>query len=186
LEYHIAGADELKKNARVQIPVTQPGLIPALVHDYYSVPQIKDQIGIRIHSSYVWRRLLIAGLLPALFIIPLLWWRWEEIALYFLFYPAIVGIIAWQSQKKFRLWALNDIAYIKKGWFGEERIVVQWYKLQSVHLKQSIFQRRKNLATVVIHTAGGSINIPFIELDAAKELVNFSLYKTEVSDKPWM
>jgi putative membrane protein len=186
LEYHIAGGDEAKRKLKVQLPVTQERYIALLANGYYSLPLISDQIAVRIHASFITRRLLVLGLLPSVIIIPLLWYVWNEYALLFLFYPLLIMIVSWCTQKKFRLWAMDDVLYIKKGIFGEERILMQWHKLQTVQIKQSIFQRRKELATVVIHTAGGIITLPFFTLQAARQVVNFALYKTESVDKDWL
>lgn len=114
LEYHISGGDELKKNAKVQIPVTQTSFIPTLTQDYFPLPQITDQISIRIHPSYVWRRLLIAGLLPSFVIIPLLWLRWDAASLFFLLYPALVLIITRQTQKNFVYGHWKTLHILKK------------------------------------------------------------------------
>lgn len=186
LEYHIAGSDETKQNLKVQLPITNPGYIPLLVNDYNTLPIINEQRTIRMNSSFVVRRLLIAGLLPSIFIIPLLWLFLDAYSVIFLFYPLLVFIFSRRIQYNFRLWALDDVLYIKKGIFGEERILVQWHKLQSIEIRQSMYQRRKNLANAVIQTAGGNITIHFIPLEAARQLINFALYKTESSNKAWL
>ena len=186
LEYHVAGANETSKNLKVQLPVTQAAYIPLLVRDYHDLPQITNQINIRIHPSFTVRRLLIVGLLPSLFILPVLWSFLNANALFFLFYPAMIFIVARCTQWKFRLWAFEDVCYIKKGVFGEERVLIEWRKLQSIQIRQSIYQRRKNLASVDIQTAGGNIAVHFIPLTAARQVVNFALYKTEAANKSWL
>lgn len=186
LEYHIAGGDQLKQNLKVQIPVTQDEHIPLLVKNYHANLTITNEVFIRIHPSFLWRRLLVYGIFPLLLIIPALWFVWQQYALLLLLYPVALGIIVWCFRKKFRLWAMEDVIYIRKGIFGEEKILMQWHKLQAVQLSQSIFQRRKNLASVRLLTAAGNITIPFIELSAARQLVNFALVKTEFSNRTWM
>ena len=186
LEYHIAGGDEMQKKSKVHLPVTRSEFIPLLSKEYFELPVITNEIPIRIHPSFFWRRLLIAGLLPSLIIIPLLWLAWEEFSLLFLIYTVFIGIISWQTQRKFRLWALHEAAYISKGWLGEERILLQWYKMQFIEITQSMFQRKRGLASVRIHTAGGSINISFISVEAAQQVRDYALYKTEASSKSWM
>lgn len=186
VEYHISGGDELKQNQKVQVPVTRNQHISLLVKSYYEAPSIANKFSVRIHSSYVFRRLVVFGLFPSAIIIPVLWLFWKEYSLFFVIYPIILLISLICFQKKFRLWGLEDIIHIKKGIFGEEKIILQWHKLQSVQIQQSIFQRRNNLATLMIHTAGGTITIPFIALTAARQLVNFALFKTESSHRNWM
>jgi putative membrane protein len=185
LEYHIASTDEAKLNLKMHLPVTQTGYIPLLVQGYYPPPDIAGQPPVHMHPSFITRRFLLFGLLPAAAIIALLWLAVESYALFFVFYPLLVGLVAWCAQRKFRLWALDDVLYIKKGIFGEERILLLWHKTQSIHLQQSIYQRRKGLANLVIETAGGTIHLYFIPLHAARQLLNFALYKTEATNKGW-
>ena len=186
LEYHIAGADEVQRKSRMHLPVTRTEFIPVLAKEYFELPVINDEIAIRIHPSFFWRRFIIVGVLPSLIVVPFLWLAWGEFSLLFLIYTVSIGIIAWQTQKKFHLWALHEAAYIRKGWLGEERILLQWYKMQFVQVSQSLFQRRRGLASVRIYTAGGSINIPFISVEAANAIRDFVLYKTEATNKSWM
>lgn len=186
VEYHVSGGDELKQNQKVQVPVTQTQYISLLVKNYYEQPQITNEIFVRVHLSYVFRRLLVYGLAPSLFVIPVLWFFWKEYSLLFLIYPFILLVSLICFQKKFRLWAFENILHIRKGIFGEERIIMQWHKLQSVQLSQSIYQRHEDLATITLYTAAGNIIVPFISLHAAQQLANFALYKTESSSPDWM
>ncbi|MFN2440236.1 MAG: PH domain-containing protein [Chitinophagaceae bacterium] len=89
-------------------------------------------------------------------------------------------------QKRFRLYANEDVVYIDKSAYGTERILLKWFKLQSVALKQSLYQQRRNLATLVLYTAGGSISIPYISLEAARQIVNYSTYQIEHQNRAWM
>ncbi len=156
------------------------------MHIFYALPTITDQTFIKMHLSFIWRRLIIFGLLPALVATIIFWQLIQLYVLYFLFLPLFVFIVAICIKKKFRIWALDDVLFIKKGIFGEEKLMMQWHKLQSVDIKQSIFQRRKFLANLVINTAGGNIHISYISIKAAKELADFILYKTESNNKNWM
>jgi putative membrane protein len=186
VEYRIAGENELKKAQRVQVPVTKPFALPVLVDPYHAVPEVEDAHCLRIHSSYVIRRLLLAGIVPALSLIAgtVYWWGLKSAV--FLIIPLLVGIAATLHQKRFRLWAFDNVVFIDRSTWGMEKVLLQWYKVQSVRLKQSYFQRKKGLATVTFYTAGGSIVVPFIPVENARVLVNYALYKVESSAKKWM
>ena len=60
------------------------------------------------------------------------------------------------------------------------------YKVQGVQVRQTPFQRRRNLANMVIHTASGDVRIPYIKQDLALQLKNHILYKIETSKLTWM
>ena len=64
--------------------------------------------------------------------------------------------------------------------------VAQWYKIQYLQLNQSIYQRRKKLATVIIHTAAGQIKIPYIDLELAQKINNYAVFKVESSERSWI
>jgi putative membrane protein len=129
----------------------------------------------------VLRRILIAGLLPALVLMAGTWLWWEENALVFVVIPLLVGMNAFLLQKKFRAFACTDVVYIDRSVYGTQMILLKWYKLQTVSLQQSISQRRKQLATVKLHTASGNITLPYIPLGAAREIVNYALYQIETT-----
>ncbi|WP_372755168.1 PH domain-containing protein [Mariniflexile sp.] len=58
--------------------------------------------------------------------------------------------------------------------------------IQSVEFKQTIFQKKRHLASVVVYTAANHITIPHIKVAMAQPIVNYLLFKTEVGDKNWM
>jgi putative membrane protein len=186
LEYKIAGADDIKNKMKVEVPVTRYSYIAALINHYQAVPETENLIPIRIHSSYFSRRLLLIGLLPALILISITWQWWEYGSLFFIALPLLIGVKSFLLQRRFKLYANEDVVYIDKSAYGTERILLKWFKLQSVVLKQSLYQQRKNLATLVLYTAGGSIHIPYISLEAARQIANYGAYQVEYQNRGWM
>jgi len=131
------------------------------------------------------RFVLYLGILPALIIcgIYLLktWW-----AFLFLGWIPFVWLISKIYHKKWRYAISLRGVYLTKGILGQKAAILRWYKVQSVTLKQSPFQRRKKLATLVFSTAGGNLTLPYIPLNQAKGLRDYVLYKVEVSTDGWM
>ncbi|HEU4472228.1 MAG TPA: PH domain-containing protein [Flavisolibacter sp.] len=186
LEYHVSGGYEIKSKQRVHLPITRPAYLPMLVADYYPIPATGGLLSIRVHPSFIGRRLLMFGVLPTLIILPLMWWAWGAYSLFFLLYTPVPGFAALLIQKKFRLWALDDVLLVKRGFFGETHILLQWQKIQAVSIRQSIYQRQKGLASVKLDTAAGSIYIPYINLKAARELTDYALYKASSRYASWL
>jgi putative membrane protein len=186
LEYHVSGSDEQKRALKVQVPVTNQAYVPVLAENYAPLPNPEDREAIRIHPSYIYRRLLVLGMFPTAALLGIFWPQWGERALIFVVYPLVVGLYLWLYQRKFRLWAFSNELLIRRGFLGEEFMLLQWYKLQSVVLKQSLYERRHGLATVLLHTASGRITVRFIPLDTARALVNYSLYQVERTQRSWM
>jgi len=63
---------------------------------------------------------------------------------------------------------------------------LETHKMQSVALKQTIFQKRRDLATIKIYSASKALTILHIEIKMARNIYNFLLYKVESEDKDWM
>lgn len=186
LEYHVSGSDEQKRALKVQVPVTNSAYVPVLAENYAPLPNPEGKEPVRIHPSYIYRRLLIIGLFPTAALLGIFWPQWGERALVFIAYPLAIALYVWLYQRKFRLWAFNEELLIRRGFLGEELILLQWYKLQSVVLQQSLYERRHHLATVVLHTASGRITVRFIPLHTARELMNYALYQVERAQRSWM
>jgi putative membrane protein len=60
------------------------------------------------------------------------------------------------------------------------------FKVQNIKMKQTIFQRRSNVADIILQTASGKINIPCIRIEDAIKIYNHTLYKVETSKTSWM
>jgi putative membrane protein len=64
--------------------------------------------------------------------------------------------------------------------------ILEVHKIQAVKLKQTIFQKRRGIASLVISTASKSVVIPYISKLEALSIYNFLLYKVESQDRDWM
>jgi len=72
------------------------------------------------------------------------------------------------------------------GILGTQFTLLKWYKVQAVKTRQSIYQRRKDVADLYFYTAAGSVRIPYISLEKAQQITNYVLYKVEVDNRSWM
>ena len=142
---------------------------------------------LKIDKSYWFRKTLFNGILPVMLLLfPLLYFIEER---YFLFYLIALPLYLFLNyglyRKKFRFSWTNKLIHIQNGVFGDKTILLKWEKIQSVKISQSLFQQRKHLADLAINTAGGTIIIPYITLEAARDLQNLALYKIEVNQTNW-
>ena len=64
--------------------------------------------------------------------------------------------------------------------------ILETHKIQAVRLKQTIFQKRRNIASVLISTASKSVTIPYVSESEALSICRFLLYKVESQDRDWM
>jgi putative membrane protein len=187
VEFHQATGSQVNEKQKIKVPVTRPEFIAPLFERYHALIDDSAHSEHHIHSAYPWRRTLMTAILPLVIILPITqtggWNAWWLLLLLWIPYKYLN---AWFYRKNFRLLVAPDAFQVNSGIWGREVQVVKWYKIQHVKLQQSIYQRRKGLATIRIYTAGGSIRIPYITLELAYLLQNYALYEVERLHRPWL
>lgn len=96
----------------------------------------------------------------------------------------IVGSLL--SYRKLRYQVGENLIKIQGGTFGGKLAVLESYKVQSVSLSANVYQWRRKLNNLRIHTASGTVSIPFVEQKKAREIRDFLLYQIQNTKKPWM
>jgi len=108
----------------------------------------------------------------------------REVLLFLLWIP--VSLLHIYTTWKHAGYLITDEGLVRRsGTIGYRTVALLYRKVQRVTVLQSRFQRRKNLATLRVYMASGSVRIPYIEHDTAKQLRDYILYKVESSDKAW-
>jgi putative membrane protein len=179
LQFHAIGNEEINDKLRIKVPITRTSMIPLMLQQYHPLLAIDNITPLRIHPAYVFRRILVTGIIPVavLGLAGFYFFQWN--VLWLTAWLALISISSSLFQKKFRLWADIDALQIRRGFLGREELVLRWDMIQSVSLQQSIYQEGHDLATVSLYTAGGTVSVPFIPLKDAREIVNYALYMIE-------
>lgn len=186
LEYHQAQNEQAKKKQRIRLPITKKEYVDKLLELYHpAVKSIAHSVH-RIDEIYPFRRMLVAGLPSAIVITAVAFFWMNAYALVFMLWIPYVYLVNLVYRRRFRLYISPEAFQVNSGAWGKESKIAQWYKIQYLELRQSLFQKKRQLATVVIHTAGGKIKIPYINLDLARVIQNYSLYKIETAVKNWL
>ncbi len=92
---------------------------------------------------------------------------------------AIAATAAWVRYRKSRAEIGNRYVRVYAGVFGNKISTLKVSNIQSVKLRQSIFQERTQTASVVISTRWASLNIPFLDEKMAREVVDYLLFRLE-------
>lgn len=80
----------------------------------------------------------------------------------------------------------TDHGFVRRsGTIGYRTVALLFRKVQRVTVRQSPLQRRKGLATLRVYMASGSVKIPYIPHELAKQLRDYVLFKVESSQKAW-
>lgn len=99
---------------------------------------------------------------------------------------ALLLLHRYKRSKKLSIRLSESLMHISYGSFGEKFTLVPHYKIQSIELSQSPYQRRADVANITIYTSAQNIRIPYIKLNDALFVYDYVLYKIESSTKNWM
>ncbi|MEM6319181.1 MAG: PH domain-containing protein [Bacteroidota bacterium] len=140
-----------------------------------------------ISSKIIGRRVLYLGGIPALIIV--LNGYLSESLIIGLLSIVWIGIIYATSLFVHRNWKFHiheEGILTEHGILGTEFTLLKWYKIQAVKTRQSIYQRRHDLADLYFYTAAGTVKIPYVPLEKARQITNFVLYRVETDERSWM
>ncbi|EPR73609.1 hypothetical protein ADIWIN_1246 [Winogradskyella psychrotolerans RS-3] len=121
---------------------------------------------------------VINGLSLAIFGIEMLW-------INAVFIP-VAALYIYFAYKKAYYKISENFVTIGSGVIDTTTNILEIHKIQGVKLKQTIFQRPRDIASLVISTASKSVTIPYISKSEALIIYDFLLYKVESQDRDWM
>ncbi len=187
LNLKVAGADEVKKKIRIELPITDISQIKEIVSVYQpTFPSETEQKGYTIHRSYAYRKTLFITI-PILMVVAAfaaLVWQWYALFV-FIWLPYSLGLQLLYC-RNFRFWVTHEGLQQYKGTWGRAEAMLNWNNIQYLQIRRSIYQRKKGLATLVIHTAGGAFELPYILYEQALYISNYALFRTESTQRTWM
>lgn len=139
-----------------------------------------------VNFYFLFRRLYYWSLLfIPLLALSLYFKRFDSlIYLGILFALAIFGSFLAYRKKKYAIG--KSVMRIEGGVFGHSSNLMELFKIQSIRISESLFQRRRKLASIVFYTASGSVRIPDISKAEALNINNRLLDIVEKSRKTWM
>ena len=138
-----------------------------------------------VSPYYMRSRILFLGLLPALVFVALGIAGFGRAELLAVPWLSVVALLSWRSWKRAGYLHNDDEIVRRSGLFGFRTVGLLFRKVQRVTITQSRYQRRKNLASLRMHMASGSVRLPYIDHTDAQQLRDYILYRVESSQKPW-
>lgn len=187
LHLKVAGQKEEKVKLRLELPITSPEQVTAIIQTYQSsLPSQKSDQGHQIDQTYILQRAFLITL-PALLILTIgcfFIWQWNSLWI-MLWWPISIAK-NWWYWTNFRFWVSGEGLQRYASTFGKNEVLLNWNNIQYVQLRQSIFQKKKGLSTLFLHTAAGRFELPFISYEQGLQISNYALYKTESTQQTWM
>ncbi len=180
LAYKYAGGRKTLGSDAI-VPFFDPHMAFKLNQPYFPVVPGEPFHTATIASVYIWRNYLYLKLPLSVFIIGVCYWIHP-----WLFYGSF-GVLAYfwiynvLFVKNFKIELHQEYFIIHQGVWGRRHTLVRWEKLQKIDVRQTPYQRRNGYAHLHLNTASSNLTIPYLDLTMAEEILNYGLYKTEIS-----
>lgn len=181
-----ASSSIVQNRQAINIPGAYRQQVEAVQKSYF--PEIGEELFSQhgIHPAIIARRTLYLGVLPALGLTLGALSPWGLSALWFL---SLIPIVWYSSRIYHRNWKIElypNACKLEYGIWNRSGALLQWYKVQAVELRQTPYQRRRQLANVYLYTAAGRVRIPYWPLAKAMALHDYVLYRVETDRRNWM
>ncbi|MCZ4695100.1 hypothetical protein DWB61_08870 [Ancylomarina euxinus] len=174
-----------KDKDKVSIPGCDDQKFNELCNKIYEDPFAQSTIDLKPHKIFLYRYFRFSCLLMSIPIIALGFefdWVWYlEILV-----PFIAAGIAYQIYQRRSYHMSHDFLQVHSGMIAKDYSIIEVYKIQTVHLKRTFFQRRNGTGSLILGMAGSAVRIDYINYDEALLMKDQILYKIENSNKKWM
>lgn len=99
--------------------------------------------------------------------------------------PVLIVLVHLKYRKAFYQFD-QELLVVGNGRIETHITYLPLFKVQNIKMKQTIFQKRRNVVNLVLQTASGKIRIPCIEKKRALALYNYILFKVESNKESWI
>ncbi|PQJ78474.1 PH domain-containing protein [Polaribacter porphyrae] len=183
----VSGKLNKKKNKLIKIVGCKKDQVATIKSSLFDFEEVEFQ-NKQYPDSYYKKRVYIFSFL---FLIAL------YIGVYFLhphleiFYSTIITVPLFvfliRKKLKKRFYKITDsLLLVGRGLLETHATYLEVFKVQNIKLKQTFFQKKSNVADIILQTASGKITIPCLQYNEAIKIYNHALYKVEISKKSWM
>lgn len=150
---------------------------------------LKEQSFIRLRCHFFRLRVDLSRLLFAIIALLLLL-IWNQSSIYsfvaLLLLSALLAVFSYLRVKKSYVSFSDQMLKIGSGIIGTKTTFLEIYKVQSIKVSQSFFQKRRNLSSLTIYTASGSLKVKYLDAEHVQKLTNYLMFKIESSKKEWI
>jgi putative membrane protein len=183
-----AGSEETVDRKAVRVPGLRAKGLWQLLKTHYPERKKGKASLFKAHYLLFIQYFSYFALLPTLIAALLFWLEsfWWPNYLPLLFFLPVAAFFAKKYQESVVMRIFPHHVEIRKGWVFPSRTILPIYKLQNMKYRQSIFQKRRGLASLDLFTAAGSETMPHLSQDQVKEIYDYFLFRIESSKESWM
>ena len=179
-----ATSGRVKLNRVIKIVGVNTNQIKVLKNKLFTLQTLNIDDKIIPHSYYLTQLYFkyFMGLIALNFIALL---NYNLLFANFIAIPLIIVLVQLKYQKSyFKL--SNELLEVGHGQISSSILYMELFKVQHITIKQTVFQKRRQVVNLIMQTASGKIVLPCVTKNMANQLYNYILYKVEISDKSWM
>lgn len=125
--------------------------------------------------------LLVLAAMVAIVVIGASPWFWFVAVLL----PIQLAASYWKWSKRRWSYSPSKMAELHR-FFDTDSTEIEPFKAQTVEVEQSIFERRRGLATITVRLAEGRLSVPLIDESQARQIRDSILYQAESDPRAWM
>ena len=183
LSHKAQGLDDVK----LLVPTVTPAEAQRLTREVMLLPDLESLSFTGISKRYWFRNLALWGLLylPAILLAV-----GSENAVWIV--PAAFVLYLLHAGLLYRSWKCKGIAVdadavvVRQGIFGIDYLVIPAHKLQRAKYIQSPMMERHGLASLQLTVASRSVVVPFLDSALVRQVIDYTLYQAESSNRSWM
>jgi putative membrane protein len=176
-----------KKDKLIRIVGCKTAQIETIKTNLFDVNDVENSEK-KFPDNYYKRRIFIFTFLFLTILYSALYLIFSHVEIFYsvvLVIPIVVFLIFKKVKKRF--YKISDaMLLVGKGLLETHIIYLEIFKVQNIKLEQTIFQKRSNVADLILQTASGKIKIPCLNFEDAIKIYNHTLCKVETSQEAWM
>ncbi len=187
LRFHLATSQKGTKTSSILVPGMAVKYLSPVLGRFWGASGTPLDGGYGIHRAFLVRRLLFVTVVPAMAVVALSYaWGWNVGLWLAPIYAVVSGVFQFALYRRWSYHVGQHMLLTRSGALERVHKGFLLRKAQGVTVKQSPFQRRHGVVTLVLHTAAGDVTVPYLEQTRARRLKNLILYQIETSRQRWM
>lgn len=178
-----------KKKDRIEVPGCSEVVKNQILDFIYNKEITNQEVYIPSVRKF-WIRFIFMIVLPIIIVLSLNsvahFLIWSKLYLFTSLYFVIGTLSCWRLYKNYKLMVTPEFIMVQSGFWDIDTAIIEPYKIQAVKTNQFFWQKRLNIGSVYLYTAGGTISFTTGFYNQIAQLSNSWLYQVETSAKKWM
>lgn len=111
---------------------------------------------------------------------------WKIVSTFCMAYILLMGLIQYRIFKVRKLIVYKDLICLRSGFWDVTETWLEPNKIQKLSVSQLFWQKKYDIGTFTLHTAGGNLSFQTTSYSELAQLSDLWLYEIESANKGWM